>query len=328
MKKFLIILSVFVVIPLSIAIILEVPMFLLKSKMFNEIYLEKAYSNVGNEYKWIEKVKPNHKVIIAGSSSVRYGLSCSILNKLSNDSLSFVSLAMDARDPIETFFILKQINLNDVKTVYFGLDPWIYTKSYYQYRNSYLSLDLSFIPAMKYIAENKNITTRYKQFFKFLFPKQNNQNMHNQIIPIDFGSVKLEGSPLNFEKPVDEWFQIDKYGWSNLQFVYLSKIDSLCKSKNIEFVAFIPPKRSDYSIIYKSKCRIIHQEFVNKLIGVKFSAPIFGTFDQLNSVGDFDLFREAYHLNPYGQEVYSKIFYEMTLEKRVEFSSNYKWFKN
>ena len=57
----------------------------------------------------------------------------------------FINLAMDARDPIETYFILKQIDLKDVKAVYFGIEPLIYTKRYYKYRNAYLYLDMDFL---------------------------------------------------------------------------------------------------------------------------------------------------------------------------------------
>ena len=301
---------------------------MLNKNLFLEQKMDSIYINEGSNYKWINKID-NKKILLLGSSSVRYGLSCSLLNSLANDTLSFVNLAMDARDPIQTYFILKQIDLTNVKAVCFGLDSFIYTKSYYKYRNVYLYLDLSFFSGLMYAIEYDKsfFSKRYKSFYKYLFSSNNNNNNNCKTeIPIDFGSVKLESNPINFDKPADEIYQLEKYGWSKLQFVYLEKIVLLCKRKKIDFYSFIPPKRSDYSNSYKKTCNIIHDEFVKNLLSMNFTEPIFGKFNQLDTLGDNDLFKEAYHLNSRGQEIYSKLFFKMLIDNKEKFSSNYKWF--
>jgi hypothetical protein len=328
MKLFLHKLFIFFSFPILFILLIEVSISLFKKDIESEKKLEKVFAQVGNNYNWIKKVKPNKKILLLGSSSVRYGLSCSKLNELSNDTLSFINLGMDARDPVEMYFLLKQIDLTDVKSVYLGLDPWIFTKRYYKHINPYLYLDMNFFTAYKYWIEHDRsiFLKRYKSFLKYLFPSENSYHEINQEVPIDYGSIKLTNKPKNFNSPINEFFQIDKYGWSELQFLYLTKIVSLCKTRNIYFSAFIPPKRSDYSDTYKSKCSLIHKEYVNNLVNANFSAPIFGKFNQLDTIGDYDFFQEAYHLNSHGQEVYSVLFYDMILNKKEIFSSKYSWF--
>jgi hypothetical protein len=240
---------------------------------------------------------------------------------------------MDARDPIETYFLLNNIDLHNVKEIYFGLDPWIYVKRYYLHRNSYLYLDFSFIEALKFSFEHDKsvLLKRYLSFIWYAMPKitKNRFSKRKPDIPDDFGSVTLNKSSNNFSKPVDiySWFQIEKYGWSQLQFQYLTKIQNLCRRKDIEFSVFVPPKRADYSIEYKAKCGVIHREYVKNLTDADLNSQIFGKFDQLDTIIDNNkFFCEAYHLNSIGQKVYSGIFYNLTKSQKVNFSTDYSWF--
>ena len=125
-------------------IFLECGISLLKNDFFSENKMENVYEGIGNDYKWIgNKLGP--KSLLLGSSTVRYGIGAKQLTELSNDGITYLNLAMDARDPIQTYFLLKEIDLTEIRAVYFGLDPWIYTKGYYKYRDPYLYLDISFI---------------------------------------------------------------------------------------------------------------------------------------------------------------------------------------
>ena len=329
MRKFCINLFYFLIVPLFIFGSLEISIYTLKVSVFSENNLESICNSEANDYDWIKSLKSDSLIVLAGSSSVRYGLSCKILNDMSSAKYKYVNIAMDARDPIQTYFIIKNLNLKKVSAVYFGLDPWIYTKRYYMYRNSYLYLDFSFNESLNFSKEHdkSSFLKRYKGFFKYLLSKkQHNTSNENITTPLDFGSVVLGGKAVNFDQPINEWFQLDKYGWSDLQFDYLQKIAELCKEKNIKFAVFIPPKRSDYSRVYKEKCHLIHDEYLIKLSNVGFNSPIFGLFDQLDKMGDEENYTEAYHLNKKGQELYSRIFYELTTKKMSSFSKNYDWF--
>ena len=101
----------------------------------------------------------------------------------------------------------------------------------------------------------------------------------------------------------------------------------LCREQKIKFAVFIPPKRSDFTRIYRQKCGPVHKEYISKLTDIGLSVPIFGRFDQLEDIGDSVYFAEAYHLNTLGQKKYSGIFYEMTKKEMNLFDENYKWFK-
>lgn len=321
----------FFLIPILFLLFIESYICLSKQTIFSDKKMESIFANVVDNYQWVNDIEHN-KVFLLGSSSVRYALSCSKLNELSKDSLAFINLAMDARDPIETYFLLTKLDLNGVRAVYYGLDPWIFAKNYYKYRNAHLYLDMNFATAFIYnVAQDKTaLKKRFKALINYsLFPNNSSQvNFYEkkQTIPMDYGSVKLESKPINFNEPINKWFQIDKYGWSQLQFIYLAKILSFCRDKNIDFYAFVPPKRSDYTTTYKQKCNEIHQDFVNHLIAAQFDCPIFGKFDQLDTLGNDNLFQESFHLNAQGQAVYSEIFYKMMQQKKEPLTRNYKWF--
>jgi hypothetical protein len=149
----------------------------------------------------------------------------------------------------------------------------------------------------------------------------------NFIIPADFGSVQLNSNPANFNERVVSWFQIDKYGWSELQFVYLKKIVDLCKSKNVKLNFFIPPKRSDFTLEYSTSCQRLHSDYLIKFDKVISNNKVFGHFGQLNNFGDSICFADGVHLNKIGQKKYSAIFYKMTQEKNPLFSKDYNWFQ-
>ena len=145
MRKFCINFFYFMIFPLFFWGSIEFLIYKLKSCLFSEINFERFYLRDAQNYDWIKSFKNDSLVILAGSSSVKYGLSCKILNNLDSDKHKYVNIAMDARDPIQTYFLIKNLYTKNVSSVYFGLDPWIYTKAYYLHRNNYLYLDFNFL---------------------------------------------------------------------------------------------------------------------------------------------------------------------------------------
>lgn len=328
MNYFLKQLLIFLLFPFFLLLTIEISISLYKKNIFSEKSLELNYKEDANQYAWIESLKSDSIIILAGSSSVRYGLSCSILNELDTSNSVYVSIAMDARDPIQTYFILKNMDLNRVSSVYFGLDPWIYSKRYYQHRNSYLYLDLNVFESILYhnLIDKNVFLTRYEQLINFLNNTQTSHMRTNIITPQDFGYTSLKSKAINFEATTD-FFELEKYGWSELQFEYLAKIESICQSKNIGFSLFIPPKRSDYSAIYKEKYQDTHTQYMQKLSKYNIHSPIFGKYNILDGYGDSTLFVESYHLNEKGQAKFSKIFYDLSKKKSKSFSPNYSWYE-
>jgi hypothetical protein len=332
MKIFIYRLACFVLIFLTFIGLTETVIYYKKNDFFSEKNLSAKYKNISNSYKWISKVNPQKKILLFGSSTVAYGLSCSKLNEIAGDTISFVNLASVTRCPIQSYFILKKIDLTGVKTAYYGIDPWIFTKEYYKSRDPYYYLDMNLITALKYAEENGIgiISLRYQGLFKYLLYTLNltlQHNSHLYDIPEDYGTLVLQDRPVNFNGRAGDYFKIEKYGWSELQFEYLVKILDLFKEKKIDFKVFLPPKRSNFSKDYKSNCTVIHNEFMENLSKVNFSAPVFGKFDQLDTLGDYELFSDDCHLNAIGQGVYSKLFYDMIKTNIYQkFDKHYSWF--
>lgn len=311
MRKFLYRLLVFSLLPLLTLLVLELWIHTKHKQLFQEEKLEQAFRNKAGAYQWVNSIKHPKKVFLLGSSSIKYGLSCRELNRLTADSLSFINLAADARDPIETYFILKQLDLSSVKAMYMGIDPWIYTRNYYRNRHQYLLLDLPFAKAVRYSKDYdlRLLAKRYKALLHFPDPDHPAAKVQTTI-PADFGSVALTKKPVNFNDPVSKKFRLKVYGWSEQQFIYLQKIVSLCQEKGIAFTAFYPPRRMDFINDYESNCRDIQASFLNQLHASGITTPIKSSIRSLQP-GNDSLFADAYHLNKSGQEKYSRYFFSL-----------------
>lgn len=309
MKQFIHTLLRFSILPVLVLLLLEALIALQKKQLFSEQKLDKVFAGSAAPYNWVHTIKKD-KVLLLGSSSVKYGLSCEVLNKLDADSVAYINLAEEARDPVETYFILKQLDLHRVKAVYFAIDPWIFTRNYYRSRNPYLYLDMEPGTAIKYSRQYaiQFFPNRYRSLLASWLPPSSPAANNN--VPAGFGSAGLTKRPVNFNDPVYKKFQVDRYGWSRLQFTYLQKIVLLCKSRNISFTAFYFPKRSDFVANYNQQCKEIHAAFLHNLQAAGFTDGITGSFDQLQPQGD-SLFADAYHLNAEGQRFYSQLFWKM-----------------
>ncbi|SEH05330.1 hypothetical protein [Candidatus Venteria ishoeyi] len=213
---------------------MEISIYKFKEELLSEQNLESIFKQDAKNYAWVNNVNSDSLKILSGSSSVRYGLSCTILNDLSSNKYNYVNISMNARDPIQTYFILKNLDLKNVSAIYFGLDPWIYTKRYYMFRNKYLYLDFSFMQILKFSKEHDKsaFLKRYKSLIASILPHNLNvSTIENQKIPEDYSSIVLDSKAINFNGLTYNLFQIDKYGWSELQFIYLKKIAEFCNIK-------------------------------------------------------------------------------------------------
>lgn len=326
MKQFVIRVSIFLAIPLILYSLIEIAINKFKKNIFSEQSLETLFNQEANNYAWANNLKSDNLIVLSGSSSVRYGLSCSKLNDLSSNN--YINIAMDAGDPIRTYFILKKLNLKNISHVYFGLDPWIYTKRYYMHRKNHMYLDFNPLEIIKFSQEHDKsaLFKRYKSLISLIISTYHiNSESQNFLIPKDFGSFALEREANNFDNSLSDLFQIEKYGWSEIQFKYLRKISELCYSRKWKFSVFVPPKRSDFTQSYKKECKIIHQEYLERIDNTGFNSPIFGKF---NEIDDFNAFSEAYHLNKKGQEKYSEIFFNLTKQSNRAFTKEYDWLRD
>lgn len=320
--------------------IIEISISGMRERLLSENNLERSFGCIKEKYAWFDKLQHKNKIILTGSSSIRYGICTDVLNQLSKDSVQFVNLAMNARDPLEIYFLLKNLDLKDVKTVYLGLDPWVFSKHYYMSRSySYVVNSLYFdygqLELLRCFAEyDKQIYQKQVlELYDYYFPPKAAKCVLNDSMPADIGCVKWDYGQQEMNATVNDMFQVDKYGWSGLQFGYLMKIVKLCKEHDIDFNVVIPPKRADYCDYYRADCKEIQKEYVAHLLAVNFNAPIYGSFDQLNSYKGTndrgtDLFEDHFHLNEKGQQVYSRVFWEMIHQPKINFTADYKWLRN
>lgn len=333
---------IFIIVTVFPFIIVEIIFITQKNNFLDEKNLENYYFQEANLYKWVEILENDTIFLLSGSSSTKYGLSCKELNKLDSGQKIFASIAGDARGPIETYFILKYLNLSHVKKIYFSLDPWIYTKSFYKSQKNILYLDFNFLECCQYFLEHDKYIffSRYKAVFLKKFQKKIKKVFDT---PKDYGSCKLvkasndtikllDSATIYYSSPnfnkIGDIFQIEKYGWSALQYEYLKKIESLCINNKIKFYLFLPPKRSDFSKSIKNKFIDSHNEFKKMLADKEIKSQIFSKFDILDKFSDSSFFVDSYHLNYKGQIKFSKLFYKMSKSKMDNFKIEYSWFLN
>ena len=293
---------------------------LLNSKTVEEEY-RRAYSLEIEDYAWMKKINKIDGLVL-GSSTLRYGLSCSLLE--SEVYKQWVNLSMDARDPV-VFYLLLNRYLKELKPqiVLVGLDPWIFSKSYYRYRNPVMLNDLNCSQKIKYYSQvDQKLPIRILK--SNYFPRNYESPTKNVTVPDDFGSIKLNRQAINFNEVNQDFFQLADYGWSQVQFEYLKKIDSLCGLEKVRVIYLISPKRKDYVSTCNEKFNFEHNSWwtlINKTIP---NAEIIGTYGALNNYDQNKIFAEAYHLNSFGQNIFSEYVKDnISKSKRVNLNYNF-----
>lgn len=271
--------------------------------------LSVSFREENEKYAWIGKINlPSNKnlAIICGSSTLKYSLSCNKLNETSTKHF-YVNTAQDAGDPIRTYFILNEIKNQPIKTVYMGLDPWIYTKYYYRHRNDIMYLDFSLKETIAFqrLTDKSTFLKRYKALLNhWLIPCKKIE--FNKEIPSNLGSGCKDSKETRVDNPCD-WY-IPEFMWSDLQFSYLEKIISLSEINNWELVFVYPPKHPKHRRLMKETCGEIYNEWYSRVDSI---TNIAQTVHLENSIQDTSMFIDGIHTNSRGQSHFSKIFEDL-----------------
>lgn len=281
----------------------------LQQRPVHDEQVENDYHEEINSYSWLGKV-PNIHGFILGSSSLRYGVSATDLAKSGE---VWVNLSMDARDPAVFYQLLqKYAPQKNPSIVIVSLDPWIYSKNYYKYRKPVMLLDLNPNETINYLGTNNAVFfAKTKYFLKYQLGIVKAMNPapleipQESPIPADMGSVKLKQVATNFNDVNADIFETGKYGWSDVEFLYLHKIKSYCAAHNIELIFIIPPKRTDYIEVMQQKYKNVHEQWWQKLYASVGGSKVVGHYSDLASYNQDSTFCEAYHLSAKGQEIYS-----------------------
>lgn len=270
--------------------------------------LSTSYKGNVNSYAWVGKIN-NCKGFILGSSTLRYGLSS---KELSNNDSIWINFSMDARDPIEMYLLLeKYYSILKPNTILIGLDPWIYSKDYYQYRHKVMYLDLNKKELWNFL-NNDYLSFFYKLKYlvnrKIFVPSFNLiQNLQNSsVIPEDYGSAYINKTALNFKDLTKDRFMISKTGWSETQFYYLKKIRDFCKKYKIRSIFLIPPKRLDYINITKKKFKNENEEWWLKANKILSESEVLSNYFLFSKKNSDSLFADAFHLNKKGRSAFSE----------------------
>ncbi len=304
---------VFVLPLIFIILIFEIYISVNKKKILSEEKLKKAYTNSIEKYSWINSsYEKSEIVLLSGSSTVKHGVNNELLNNLAEGKVNFINIGNLAGDPIESYFIINSIINNNIYAVYYGIDPWIFTRNYYKHRKKIMYLDLNFVQSLKFsLKKDKNIfIKRYLEVFSFynFLNKINAKDKDLFTNEIDIDSIKTN---LVVERKIIDplkQFNISVYGWSDLQFKYLRKIHELCQKNNITFVPFYPPKMNSYSRIYFEECNV-SDEFEDKFSKEVGNIRIEGKFNQFLEQFDSLYFVDEVHLNVDGRNRYSYVFF-------------------
>ena len=313
MKLFLKKVLKFISIPLVIILVCESCIIIFKNDIFSDNKFEKVFDKPIHLNKWVNCLPKKNTVLIGGNSTVRFGFNPKLLNQLAHDTISFVNIGFDARDPIESYFILKNLDLSMVSRLYFAIDPIIYTRTFYKNRFHYYYMDYSFMECVNYFGAHDNMVffDRYINLYDYFFSSDKSKLRNNTIIPPDLGAKITMEAPKEFNPAVRETFQLNEYGWSDLEFKYLQKIVELCKSNMIDFYAVTMPRRTDFSKKYLRECKDIQKQIDSRLSTIFPKKRMIGKIGCLDSLGDEKLFINCDHLNAEGQLVYSRLFYNL-----------------
>jgi hypothetical protein len=265
-----------------------------------------AYAPEVNGYGWVTKLQ-KVKGFILGSSTLQLGLSAGALAQ--NDSI-WINFSMQARDPVESFLLLeKYYPMKRPNIVLVGLDPWIYSKLYYKYRNNVMYLDLNGAKLVRFLRKDPFVLVKRAEALLSPLPypaKTDSGHLYNYTVPPDYGSRAIHQTPVNFNQVGDD-FDIKDFGWSEIQFSYLEKIDSFCKQNKVKVIYLVPPKRRDF--VLKSVSTLANEQKIwwRKICQILRGESIIGTYDEFRNYDQKQVFMDAYHLNAYGQKLYTQM---------------------
>ena len=125
-------------------------------------------------------------------------------------------------------------------------------------------------------------------------------------VPDDYGSVKLNAKAVNFNQMDDDWFDVSKFGWSDIQFESLKRIKEYCHMHNIRLIFLIPAKRKDFSNLATTKFKNENTYWWHRINEIAGGEYVIGNYRCLDACNQDSIFAEAFHLNMEGQKYFSK----------------------
>lgn len=240
------------------------------------------------------------KIIIMGSSMSRHHVDPQIVTKANNLKLgTVINIGMNTATPLENFQLIlaNQPLFKSVHTVYYSLDPWIYSKGYYKHRPvERLLLSRAEWKSLKKVFKiyDKQILLWRKVLTEILTSKpkvtrlsiENNFGFHPLLSKEKSTMIPKDNDFKQYE--IHQDLSIDETQFKNL--AYISKY---CENNNINLVFFNSPKSQHvtkklkkYNQFYKDTFNLLYSEL--------------GAIRYVGSIkpGSYDLTKKDYY-DPY-----------------------------
>lgn len=212
----------------------------LRKHQINRIY-DNLYS-----FEWIKTLPHKPEIIFLGSSTTKGGFSASFIqNKLNLPPGSVITISTTPNNPDIAYFLISRYlpYLADDAIIFYGLDPWILSRSYYRHFSNLLS-DWTIGERIDYLIANYKNRTMCLNVMNGGSITANLQNLvigANCItLPENYGN-KIIDQPKKLNLPrVDEMFEMDNYAISSMFLDKLKQMDQLLNRNNKLLVVYFP----------------------------------------------------------------------------------------
>ncbi len=265
-------------------------------------------------YSWLEKLPHSPKVLLLGSSTIKYGLNANIVSEdLGYEEGQVINLAKNSRTAIQTYQLLQDLPqgfFDSVSLVVMGIDSWTYSQKYYEH-NTVLMYDLNPFQSL-YLRNTSEKEITFNELIGVPLYKRilcDTEAFDRELdIPEFYGSGRLEKKPKNFDESVNEWFIHNIFSFSEIQFKHLKEILNFFKKRRVKVILVNTPKRSDWRNDFKGNCEEVQNDFIDRLNEVIGSTRYLIHTDMVSKDSEALFFNDGIHFNTIGQDWYSREF--------------------
>ena len=273
--------------------------------------LERLYYE-DSTYAWVNHMSVKPTIAILGSSTALYNLSPrEICLKLGLKEGEVVNLGGIQRSSISMYHFWNTIahNRDSIKIVLVSVDPWIGYQSYDWIQefptlywipgSGFTALDTVYPHS---VLSGMVVTDVIKKSIRQLL-KSSQVNIE---APGDYGSQVMSLHVKNFKKTARGYFgETSVYPISELYLSRMALLKHSVEEQGAKFVLLLPPKQSVWVTDYRSECREIDSDFINRMNDVLGPTRVIGSFSQFPSSADNTLFMDHDHLSAEGQRRFS-----------------------
>ncbi|HYX35061.1 MAG TPA: hypothetical protein VE954_18340 [Oligoflexus sp.] len=285
-----------------------------------ELFYEPLDLNVS----WVQNLPYRISTIIMGSSTVYFGLDPVLLKSLGDDErLHAVNLSNTAQTPLRSLAKWKSLApgiKQNIRTVIYGLDPWIMSEWYYRYDLAAMH-QWSFAQRLYFLRQktqnsgSKEFLFSYQHerrfvegFFAGLSPFLPQPPTAVTPTPTLLGAGRDDSTQYSPDHISTEelYAQEELFPVSELYLNALAEIKQSAEQQGAVFILLLPPKTDSWIRQYREECRDFDQKLVASLRRRLGPTIVIGSFDLFSRFPTPDHFKDELHLNAKGQVLFTK----------------------